>query len=281
MRVKNKKVIYLLGGVLLAILIVSSVFAQEDVEGSKDHTLLTRMPNFYIQDFYIKDFDKMEFVDIQGRETTVEGKRYYISYYIKKGVQPPSDLQILRNYINAILKIGGVKIYEGRYDAYLKVDKGGTNIWIHVRSWNDGEGCDLNILEETKMVQEVTADAKSMAQDISATGKVAVYGIYFDFDKADIKPESEPAIKEIAKLLQENKGLKLYLVGHTDNVGNIDYNMKLSKARADAVMKELVTKYRVTSERLKAYGVGSLAPVASNRTDDGRAKNRRVELVEQ
>lgn len=281
MRVKNKKVIYLLGGVLLAILTASSVFAQEDVEGSKDHTLLTRMPNFYIQDFYIKDFDKMEFVDIQGRETTVEGKRYYISYYIKKGVQPPSDLQILRNYINAILKIGGVKIYEGRYDAYLKVDKGGTNIWIHVRSWNDGEGCDLNILEETKMVQEVTADAKSMAQDISATGKVAVYGIYFDFDKADIKPESEPAIKEIAKLLQENKGLKLYLVGHTDNVGNIDYNMKLSKARADAVMKELVTKYRVTSERLKAYGVGSLAPVASNRTDDGRAKNRRVELVEQ
>ncbi len=131
------------------------------------------------------------------------------------------------------------------------------------------------------MVQEVTADAKSTAQDISATGKVAVYGIYFDFDKADIKPESEPAIKEIAKLLQENKGLKLYLVGHTDNVGNIDYNMKLSKARADAVMKELVTKYRVTSGRLKAYGGGSLAPVASNRTDNGRAKNRRVELVEQ
>ncbi len=86
------------------------------------------MPNFYIQDFYIKDFDKMEFVDIQGREMTVEGKRYYISYYINKVAQPPSNLQILRNYINAILKIGGVKIYEGRYDAYLKVDKGGTNI---------------------------------------------------------------------------------------------------------------------------------------------------------
>ena len=86
--------------------------------------------------------------------------------------------------------------------------------------------------------------------------------------------------KEIAKLLHQNKGLKLYVVGHTDNVGKLDYNMKLSKARADAVLKELVMKYKVSAQRLKAYGVGSLAPVASNKSDEGRAKNRRVELVE-
>lgn len=70
------------------------------------------------------------------------------------------------------------------------------------------------------------------------------------------------------------------MVGHTDNVGKLDYNMKLSKARADAVLKELVMKYKVSAQRLKAYGVGSLAPVASNKSDEGRAKNRRVELVE-
>jgi outer membrane protein OmpA-like peptidoglycan-associated protein len=75
--------------------------------------------------------------------------------------------------------------------------------------------------------------------------------------------------------------MKLYVVGHTDNIGTIDYNMRLSKARADAVTKELVTKYKVSAQRLKAYGVGSLAPVASNKADEGRAKNRRVELVEQ
>lgn len=131
------------------------------------------------------------------------------------------------------------------------------------------------------MAQEVVADARSLMSDIQMRGSASVYGIYFDFDKADIKPESEFAIRELAKLLSDNRALKLYVVGHTDNVGGIDYNIKLSKARADAVMKELVTKHKISADRLKAYGVGSLAPVASNKTDEGRAKNRRVELVEQ
>ncbi len=131
------------------------------------------------------------------------------------------------------------------------------------------------------MVQEVVADAKSLMRDIQAKGSASVYGIYFDFDKADIKPDSEPAIREVAKLLQENRGLKLYVVGHTDNVGSIEYNLKLSKARADAVVRELTTKYKISSDRLKAFGLGQLAPVASNKTEEGRAKNRRVELVEQ
>ncbi|MCS7203319.1 MAG: OmpA family protein [Thermodesulfovibrio sp.] len=131
------------------------------------------------------------------------------------------------------------------------------------------------------MEQQIVADAKTLLSDIQAKGSASVYGIYFDFDKADIKPESEPAIKEIAKLLRDNPKLKLYVVGHTDNVGNLDYNLKLSKARADAVVKELTTKHKISPDRLKAFGVASFAPVASNKTEDGRAKNRRVELVEQ
>ncbi len=103
----------------------------------------------------------------------------------------------------------------------------------------------------------------------------------FDVDKADIKPESKPAIREIAKLLRENKGLKLYVVGHTDNFGTFDYNMKISKARADEVTKEPITKYKISPDRLKAYGLGCLAPVATNKIDEGHAKNRRVELAEQ
>ncbi|MGB4703807.1 MAG: OmpA family protein [Candidatus Saccharicenans sp.] len=130
------------------------------------------------------------------------------------------------------------------------------------------------------MVQEVVADAKSLFNDIQLTGHASVYGIYFDFDRADLKPESEPAIKEIARLLQENKGLKLYVVGHTDMVGDLEYNLNLSRARAEAVIKELTTRYGISADRLKPYGLGPLAPVASNRTDDGRARNRRVELVE-
>jgi OOP family OmpA-OmpF porin len=266
---------------LMSLLMASIAVAEEDAAGCKDHPLLTRMPNFYIQDCATKDFEQMEFVNAQGQDTKVEGKYYYISYYINEGAEAPSDLQILRNFTNAIQKIDGVKIYEGRYDAYLKVRKGNANTWVHVRSWNDGEGYDLHICEEKTMTQEVTADAKSMAQDISTTGKVAIYGIFFDFNKADIKPESEPTLKEIAALLKQNTKLNLYVVGHTDNVGTLAANMDLSQRRAEAVVQVLASKYGVDVKRLKAQGVGPLCPVVSNKTEEGRAKNRRVELVEQ
>ncbi|MCX8117841.1 MAG: OmpA family protein, partial [Desulfobacterota bacterium] len=194
---------------------------------------------------------------------------------------PPSSLQILRNFENAIKQIGGVKVFQsGTTDLWLRLDKEGKTFYAYVRAPH-GETYYLTVVEKEAMVQEVVADAKSLIRDIQSKGSASVYGIYFDFDKADIKAESEPAINEIAKLLQENKDLKLYVVGHTDNVGNFDYNMKLSKARADAVTKELVTKHKISPERLKAFGVGSLSPVASNKTEEGRAKNRRVELVEQ
>ena len=258
----------------------SIAVAQEDEKGCKDHPMFTRMENFYIENCNEEKFDQVDFRDEKGKEIKVEGKYYKIDYDIKKGVTPPSGLQVLRNHENAIKKIGGVKVFQKSDDIWLKLDKGGKTFYAHIRS-PFGDQYYLTIVEKEAMAQEVLADAKSLMSDIQAKGSASVYGIYFDFDKADIKPESEPAIKEIAKLLQENKGLKLYVVGHTDNVGTIDYNMKLSKARADAVMKELVTKHKVSAGRLKAYGVGSLAPVTSNKTEDGRAKNRRVELVEQ
>ena len=131
------------------------------------------------------------------------------------------------------------------------------------------------------MKQEVAANAKFMSEGISSSGQVAVYGIYFDFNKSDVKPESDPALQEIKKLLSGNPTLKVFIVGHTDNVGGVDFNMKLSQARAEAVVKALTTKYKINPQRLKAYGVGQLAPVAPNTMEEGRAKNRRVELVEQ
>mgnify|MGYP000623615193 FL=1 len=258
-------------------------FAQQDKPGCKDHPMFTRMPNFYISNCEEKDYGMADFYDEKGRNIKVEGKLYRIDYWIKGGYKAPSDLQIIRNYQNAIKSIGGVVVKEllNFNETYLKLSKGGKTYWVIIDTSNQGQHYELTIVEKAEMAQEVVADAKSLLNDIKTKGSASVYGIYFDFNKADIKPESEPAIKEIAKLLQENKGLKLYVVGHTDNVGTLDYNLKLSKARADAVVKELVTKYKISPERLKAYGVGSLAPVATNRTEEGRAKNRRVELVEQ
>ena len=127
----------------------------------------------------------------------------------------------------------------------------------------------------------VTVDASAMAKGIASSGHVALYGILFDTDKTDIKPESAETIAEIAKYLKQDAAVKLYVVGHTDNVGIYDYNLGLSSRRAAAVVRELTAKHGVAAVRLKPAGSGPLAPVAPNDTEDGRAKNRRVELVKQ
>ncbi len=129
--------------------------------------------------------------------------------------------------------------------------------------------------------RKLTANADVFSNDIRITGHAAIYGIYFDTGKSVVKPESDAALGEIGKLLKADAGLKVHVVGHTDNAGGLDANMKLSQARAEAVMNALVGKYGIAAARLKSYGIASLAPVAPNDTEIGRAKNRRVELVKQ
>jgi outer membrane protein OmpA-like peptidoglycan-associated protein len=282
MKNTKKAVLFLLLGIFLSAGLGWA--SEEDKEGCKDHPLFTRMPGTYISDCKFTEFDAMEWPDpdTQGKTNVqVEGKYYYIQYYNQKEYEGKrSDLQVSRNYSNAMKKIGG-RVFESRVnETYMKLLKDGKEIWAYVSSYL-GDQITIQIIEKEAMKQEIVADAKTMAQDISTTGKVAIYGIYFDFNKVDVKPESNPTLKEITKLLSQNPNLKLYVVGHTDNVGGFDYNMKLSQARADAVVKALTTQYKVNANRLKSYGVGLLAPVTSNKTDEGRAKNRRVELVEQ
>jgi outer membrane protein OmpA-like peptidoglycan-associated protein len=140
----------------------------------------------------------------------------------------------------------------------------------------------LDVIETKNMESGLVAvNAQSLAGDITRTGHASVYGIYFDTGKADVKPESEATLKEIAKLLQQNPQLTLYVVGHTDNVGNLASNMDLSQRRAGAVLNALTTRHGVAAARLHAVGDGPTAPVASNDSEGGRAKNRRVELVKQ
>ncbi len=124
-------------------------------------------------------------------------------------------------------------------------------------------------------------NAADMAKGIAADGKVAVYGVFFDTDKTDVKPESKAALTEMAKLLQQDAKLKLYVVGHTDSQGALAHNLELSQKRAESVIKVLAADYKVDAKRLSAKGVASYAPAASNDADAGREKNRRVELVKQ
>jgi outer membrane protein OmpA-like peptidoglycan-associated protein len=123
-------------------------------------------------------------------------------------------------------------------------------------------------------------EASEMEQALARDGRIAIYGIYFDFDKADIKAESQPQIAELGALLKDNPKLEVLIVGHTDGKGAFDYNLSLSQRRAQSVADVLVAGHGVDRARLTPAGAGMVAPVATNRTEDGRARNRRVEIVE-
>jgi len=258
-----------------------SMTMQQDVKGAKDHPMITRMPDFWISEYKENEFDSYKYIGADNKPLIIEGHKYSILYKLNSGVSEPGALKITRNVQDALKKIGGKVVLDDSFNklSTIIVQKDGKETWIEARCYS-GIMYRLTIVEREIMKQEIVA-ADVMGNDINSTGHVSVYGIYFDFGKAEIKPESDAAIEQISVLLKNNASLQLYVVGHTDNVGTIDSNMKLSKDRADAVVNALVVKYGIPAACLKSFGVASLAPVASNDTDEGRARNRRVELVKQ
>lgn len=161
---------------------------------------------------------------------------------------------------------------EGDVDLVLLVAKGADQL----------PGIFLEICEHKPMASgEVSVDARAMGDGLASTGHVALYGLHFANDSAAIDPSSKPTLEQMAKLLAGQPALKVYIVGHTDDTGSAAHNLTLSQQRAQSVVKALVNDYRVAAARLTAEGVASWAPVASNATEAGRARNRRVELVAQ
>jgi outer membrane protein OmpA-like peptidoglycan-associated protein len=277
-----KKTLIAMTGVLLFLLATSVVAQQADYKGCKDHPLFpTRMPEYRIVACKVEPFGVYEFFVLKGPKLPVEGKFTFITYnFTGQRANEPSGLAVVRNYENAIIKAGGTilqkdpqrwvngKIVKDGQEVFMQAEKGNGAIW-------------LRIVEKQAMEQFIEADAAAMGKDINATGHVAVYGIYFDSGKSVIKPESAQAIAEIAKLLKGQPALKLFVVGHTDNEGGVESNVKLAQDRAEAVLKALVNENAIAASRLRAWGCGQFAPVAANDSEEGRAKNRRVELVKQ
>lgn len=254
---------------------------QKDNANCKDYPLFTRMPDSWIHNCDQREFDAYEFTIASGKKQPVEGKYYWLSYYPQAAVKTkPSELQIQRNFENAVKSLGGKSIYKEKSKETFTILKAGKEIWVELTTEFTGK-YGLKIIEKGAMEQDIVANADALLDKLKLTGHVVVDGIYFDTGKSDLKPESERAIGEIAKLLKGSMELKLYVVGHTDNVGTLDANMKLSDSRAEAVLQALVRTHGIAASRLKSFGNGPYAPVATNDTEEGRGMNRRVELVKQ
>lgn len=163
---------------------------------------------------------------------------------------------------------------EGNYVALLAVETGsGAAVIPHVAA---------TVIETGDMEsgQITFVEASAMEEAFAKDGRIAIYGIYFDFDSAELQSQSDPQIAELARLLADNESLAVVIVGHTDSIGDFDYNLGLSQRRALAVVDALVTRHGIEASRLTPAGAGMVAPVSTNRTDEGRAANRRVEIVE-
>jgi outer membrane protein OmpA-like peptidoglycan-associated protein len=276
-----KKTSILLLLILASLAVSAPGFAQKkDAANCKDHALISRLPDYWISECTLKQFDAYKFMTGKSQTTSVEGVFTKIRYQPPANLTAkPSVLQILRNVENAIKRVGGVVVAANDSTETLKVTKAGKEIWIEV--WADYLGkYILTIVEKAPMEQDLVANADAFADGLKTSGHITVQGIFFDTGKTELKPESEAAISEVVKLLKADAKLKLFVVGHTDNAGAIDANMKLSQGRAQSVVQALV-KAGIEAARLKAYGSGPYAPVASNDTEEGRAQNRRVELVKQ
>jgi outer membrane protein OmpA-like peptidoglycan-associated protein len=244
-----------------------------DAAGCKDSPLIARFPGSIIDSCENKDDSTYTFhgVGPKKEDKTLEGEYHFIQYNLPATVTDP---QVERNLVTAFKNAG------------YTIDGGNCCFTVHMnKTWIDvevgGGNYKLYTVTETKLTQDVTATAADLSNGIAGAGHIVVNGILFDTNKADVKPESDPALKEVAKMLKGKPSLKVYVVGHTDNVGGLAANMDLSKRRAAAVVLSLTTKYGVSAAQLQPYGDGPYAPVTSNDSEAGRTLNRRVELVKQ
>ena len=287
--------------------------AAADIPGSADYHGIGRFEGSEITHFSVRSFDATTLAtgpvqkDADAQNAlTVEGRITRIVYRVPG---EPSAIEVFRNFEQRIEQAGYSVIFAGgpeqihdyRFKYKHPVEKLNdislsSKIWylsakqsvdgkevylsllVSPHSGGDGQRARL-IAAEVAEMEDRMVDAKQMHAGLLESGRVALYGVYFDTDSATVKDSSRPTLDEIATLLRDNPGLDIIVVGHTDNQGGYDHNMELSARRALAVRSDLVAQYEIDPVRLKSAGVGYLAPAASNAGEDGRALNRRVELV--
>ncbi len=253
-----------------------------DVEGCKPSPLLSRMTSCQIYECSAKDFDAFDVViNKAGEAKSLEGAIDHSKFACPATV---SHLQLQRNLEAALLKAGYKTIFSGRHEHHervaITVQKGAQWIFVQLNNFNE-----LPVYEQTtvlvkEMAQEMTASAQAMADAITKSGKLDVYGITFATGQAAITPASDAVLSDLLAVLTANADWQLRIEGHTDNGGAPAANLKLSQARAAAVAAWLTGK-GIAANRLTTAGLGDTQPVGPNTTEEGRARNRRVVLIKQ
>jgi outer membrane protein OmpA-like peptidoglycan-associated protein len=272
-----------LGVVCTFVLAITPARAQD--EPAKDNPGVPRFPGMLMESGSSTDFDGFDFqTHVDGATQRVEGKSWSFTYALPPGARRGSPLEITRNYANQFTARGGKVLFQlpdaSMSTMRMPLGTGGAERWLALTVNNEGEQVMMRIIETAAMKQKVEFSADEMAEQVASTGKVILRGILFDTAKSDIKPESAPVLDEVAAMMKQNAAVRFRIDGHTDNVGSTPANIALSRARAASVKTALITR-GVEAARLSSDGFGDAQPVADNATEDGRAQNRRVELVKQ
>ncbi len=282
-----------------------------------DKLILPLYSGSKIRDDYKIGFEELPVIINDSTVRNVEG---YIRRLFCSAPEGRSQLEVRRNYENAIKESGGsilfinrnpqaIRIKGNRFkDIFLKhrtnrnayedmvfpnyvteylsgkLSTTDKDVYVIIAVGHAGslQSTYYEIITvETEPMEIGMVTAANIGEGLSTLGRIAIYDIFFDTGQSEVKPESANALKAIAEYLNANETQNVVIVGHTDNVGDFDMNISLSQSRADAVMEKLISEYGVNREQLKPFGVGPVSPVESNSTEEGRAQNRRVEIVEQ
>jgi len=282
-------------------------------ETGADHPEVARFPGARINNYDYKDYEEFQLILAKpqrgagGAYTAaklmpLEGKVTYIHYEMPKSASP---LQVFRNYQSSLRRSGFNDLFTcerpcttenlGEFTSLMKarqlyLNYSTDNQYLaaqrnntYVSLWVNDGGAFLFVVEKQKLddgLMAVTGEGP-IAKALSADGKVDLYGFQFDTGKAVLRDGSKSTLQELGKVLQDNPGLAVEVVGHTDDVGGADSNQRLSEARASAVADALARNYSIAAQRLKTRGMGQTVPLAANTSEAGRAQNRRVEIIAQ
>jgi outer membrane protein OmpA-like peptidoglycan-associated protein len=272
---------------LLCLLIIAgAVYAQE----TKEHPLIRPFPGSKVMpkgeytDFAEYTFKVVDPKTNKREKKKVNGKFWKLTYRLFDSNGnwdgTHSILEYRENYKQAALEKGGTIHFEdGGYLTFTLPGDDGSTTWCEVHIWNKSQQ-DIRVIEVAGFKKSLTFGPAEMKAALDKDGRVQLYGILFDIDKATLKTESVKQLQHVITLLKDNPKLKIEVQGHTDDQGSDDHNMKLSLRRAETVVSYLAL-FDIELSRLTPKGYGESQPISPNDTDEGRAKNRRVELVKQ